>query len=103
MTKYVELKTAIDAVNDVYYDTPDINLSADKLEAALLGIPSADVAPVVHGRWDGDNCTACKLPWNYNMTQDADDWGYFDPMPDYCPNCGQKWIWRRYNERMENS
>lgn len=50
MTKYVELKTAIDAVNDVYYDTPDINLSADKLEAALLGIPSADVAPVVHGR-----------------------------------------------------
>jgi hypothetical protein len=90
MTKYVELKTAIDAVNDVYYDTPDINLSADKLEAALLGIPSADVAPVVHGRWDGDNCTACKLPWNYNMTQDADDWGYFDPMPDYCPNCGAK-------------
>lgn len=90
MTKYVELKTAIDAVNDVYYDTPDINLSADKLEAALLGIPSVDVAPVVHGRWDGDNCTACKLPWNYNMTQDADDWGYFDPMPDYCPNCGSK-------------
>lgn len=90
MTKYVELKTAIDAVNDVYYDTPDINLSADKLEAALLGIPSADVAPVVHGRWDGDNCTACKLPWNYNMTQDADDWGYFDPMPDYCPNYGAK-------------
>ena len=35
MTKYVELKTAIDAVNNVYYDTPDINLSADKLEAAL--------------------------------------------------------------------
>jgi hypothetical protein len=90
MTKYVELKTAIDAVNDVYYDTPDINLSADKLEAALLGIPSVDVAPVVHGRWDGDNCTACKLPWNYNMTQDADDWGYFDPMPDYCPNCGAR-------------
>lgn len=50
----------------------------------------ADVAPVVHGRWDGDNCTACKLPWNYNMTQDADDWGYFDPMPDYCPNCGAR-------------
>ena len=51
MAKYVELKTAIDAVNDVYYDTTDINLSADKLEAALRGIPAADVAPVVHGRW----------------------------------------------------
>ena len=57
MTKYVELKTAIDAVNDVYYDTPDINLSADKLESALRGVPTAV----------------------------------------------QKWIWRRYNERMENS
>lgn len=44
----------------------------------------------VHGRWDGDTCTACKLPWKYNMVQDADDWGYFDPMPDYCPNCGAK-------------
>lgn len=53
-------------------------------------LPAADVAPVVHGRWDGDTCTACKLPWKYNMVQDADDWGYFDPMPDYCPNCGAK-------------
>lgn len=55
---------------------------------ALCEIPAADVAPVVHGRWDGNTCTACKLPWNYQMVQDADDWGYFDPMPDYCPNCG---------------
>ena len=50
----------------------------------------AEVAPVVHGQWDGNDCTVCKLPWNYNMMQDADDWGYFDPMPDYCPNCGAK-------------
>lgn len=90
MTKYVELETAIDAVNDVYYNSPDINLSADKLEAALRDIPYADVVPVVHGRWDGNTCTACKLPWNYQMVQDADDWGYFDPMPDYCPNCGAR-------------
>lgn len=51
---------------------------------------SSDVAPVVHGQWDGNECTVCKLPWDYNMTQNADDWGYFDPMPDYCPNCGAK-------------
>lgn len=53
-------------------------------------LPAADVAPVVHGRWDGNTCAACKLPWNYQMVQDADDWGYFDPMPDYCPNCGAR-------------
>ena len=87
MTKYVELKTAIDAVNNVYYDTPDINLSADKLEAALLGIPSADVVPVVHGRWETNSdrpdtliCSICKCGF--------DMWKH-DPH-NYCPNCGAK-------------
>lgn len=60
------------------------------VETIIKDAPAADVAPVVHGRWDGDTCTACKLPWKYNMVQDADDWGYFDPMPDYCPNCGAR-------------
>lgn len=87
MTKYVELKTAIDAVNNVYYDTPDINLSADKLEAALLGIPSADVVPVVHGRWETNSdrpdtliCSICKCGF--------DMWKH-DPH-NYCPNFGAK-------------
>lgn len=53
-------------------------------------LPAADVVPARHGRWYGDTCTSCNLPWNYNMTQNAEDWGYFDPMPDYCPNCGAK-------------
>jgi hypothetical protein len=52
--------------------------------------PTVDAVLTAHGRWDGDTCTACKLSWKYNMVQDADDWGYFDPMPDYCPNCGAK-------------
>ena len=47
MAEYIKLEAAVDAVNDVYYDTPDMNLSADRLEAALRGIPAADVAPVV--------------------------------------------------------
>lgn len=64
--------------------------SYGELIGCLKDAPAADVAPVVHGRWDGNDCTVCKLPWNYNMVQDADDWGYFDPMPDYCPNCGAK-------------
>lgn len=64
--------------------------SYGELVGCLKDAPAADVAPVVHGRWDGNDCTVCKLPWNYNMVQDADDWGYFDPMPDYCPNCGAK-------------
>ena len=80
MDEYIKRKTIKELINMDYDDYHD----------AIDRIPAADVAPVVHGRWDGDNCTVCKLPWNYNMTQNADDWGYFDPMPDYCPNCGAK-------------
>lgn len=68
--------------------------AADLIEAQAKEIEKlraqAQASPVVHGRWDGNDCTVCKLPWNYNMVQNADDWGYFDPMPDYCPNCGAK-------------
>ena len=51
MNEYIKREYAIDAVLDVYYDTPDIDLSGEKFEAAILKIPAADVAPVRHGRW----------------------------------------------------
>ena len=46
MAEYVKREYAIDAVLDVYYDTPDIDLSGEKFEAAINGIPAADIAPV---------------------------------------------------------
>ena len=85
--EYIERWHAVDAVLDVYCDTPDIDLSCEKFEAAILKIPAADVAPVVHGRWiaSHDNfcaCSICKYPvyfveagWNQT---------------NYCPNCGAK-------------
>lgn len=45
------------------------------------------------GEWegfDGKTCSACKLPWDKYLQDNANDWGYFDPMPDYCPNCGAR-------------
>ena len=56
MTVYIKREDAIDAVLDVYYNTPDIDLSGERLEAAILNIPAADVAPVVRCkdcRWRG--------------------------------------------------
>ena len=50
MTEYIKREDAVDAVLDVYYNTPDIDLSGERLEAAILEVQSADVAPVVHGR-----------------------------------------------------
>ena len=41
MAEYIEQEYAADAVMDVYYDTPSINLSYEKFEAAILKIPAA--------------------------------------------------------------
>ena len=87
MAEYIKREYAIDAVLDVYYDTPDIDLRGEKFEAAILKIPAADVAPVRHGEWEivvGSNgneymvCTCCRV------SQDLT--GVFT----YCPNCGAK-------------
>lgn len=51
MAEHIKRDAGIDAVMEVYYDTPDANLTAEKFEAAINGIPAADVAPVVHGWW----------------------------------------------------
>ena len=51
MDEYIKKSYAIDAVLDVYYDTPDIDLSGEKFEAAIRKIQAADVAPVRHGWW----------------------------------------------------
>ena len=87
MAEYIEREYAVDDVLDVYYDTPDIDLSGEKFEAAIFKIPPADVAPVRHGKWEivvGSNgneymvCTCCRV------SQDLT--GVFT----YCPNCGAK-------------
>ena len=64
MTVYIKREDAIDAVLDVYYNTPDIDLSGKRLEAAILNIPAADVAPVVRCkdcRWRGRENKLCLL------------------------------------------
>ena len=99
MTKYIDREALVEWLKRIpLKDLSDGRglcrvIMEDDFKKAIKKMPKGiivDIAPVRHGRWGGDNCTVCKLPWNYNMTQDADDWGYFDPMPDYCPNCGAK-------------
>lgn len=60
----------------------------DEIIDALENIPAADVAPVVHGRWENGNpiCPVCG--GNKFKDLDADIW--CDWKPDYCPNCGAK-------------
>ena len=87
MNEYIKKSYAVDAVLDVYCDTPDIDLSCEKFEAAIRKIQAADVAPVRHAMWevvvgsDGKEhmvCTGCR--------KQQDLTGVFS----YCPNCGCK-------------
>ena len=96
MAEYIEKEYAVDAVLDVYYDTPDINLSGEKFEAAILKIQAADVAPVRHGRWvktkeplgcydvDCVSCSVCNESW----VVDEDTGFDFLDIWKYCPSCG---------------
>ena len=82
MNEYIKREYAIDAVLDVYYDTPDIDLSGEKFEAAIRKIQAADVAPVRHGKWLHRKngvayCSECEVDTVEDET-------------NYCPNCGAK-------------
>ena len=95
MTVYIKREYAVDAVLDVYYDTPDIDLSGEKFESAILKIQAADVAEVVHGEWlrsDDDwnslttiQCSLCSEEWCFETDDDVSLLNY-----KYCPNCGAK-------------
>jgi len=54
-------------------------------------IPSADVAPVVHGRWEYEPQTINTLS---SLKCSNCEWWTLDPSVDgvyhYCPNCGAK-------------
>lgn len=91
MDEYIKREYAIDAVLDVYYDTPDIDLSGEKFEAAILKIQAADVAPVRHGRWIIDEkryviyCSECGEVSGYSLNlRDVREENH------YCPNCGAR-------------
>ena len=53
----------------------------------IAEMPAADVAPVVHGRWNADEtCSVCGEKSTEGL--DATKWNYW--FPNYCPNCGAK-------------
>ena len=93
--EYIERWHAVDAVLDVYCDTPDIDLSCEKFEAAILKIPAADVAPVRYGRWEKRGskwqCTNCKVLMSIDGTPQEN-------LLYHCPNCGAKMDLEESNE-----
>ena len=94
MAEYIERDYAVDAVLDVFCDTPDIDLSCEKFEAAIRKIQSDDVAPVRHGRWTttyGEVFPGSSQFLCYSHKHEECGFQYVDMDEneyDFCPNCG---------------
>ena len=78
MTDYIKREDALNTIRNTF-----TGMTADTLELRINDIPSADVAPVRHGRWISINeypyerCSIC------GETHDT-----VRCLDNYCPNCG---------------
>lgn len=80
MAEYIEREAAEDAVGEAH-------LKGLNPLWELRDVPAADVAPVVHGKWNADEtCSLCGEKSTEGL--DATKWNYW--LPNYCPNCGAK-------------
>lgn len=104
MAEYIEREAAVNAIIAIMpsMSTPDGHGERDDLVLAaqemcednireINNIPAADVAPVVHGRWEHTRQTIDTL----GQTQCTNcGWWTLDPSVDgayhYCPTCGAK-------------
>ena len=82
MGEYIEREAATNVACNILWKMNDLSTSV--MAKALNSIPTADVAPVRHGRWertaDGAAlCTACKRKMNPSQ------YGYA-----FCSLCGAK-------------
>ena len=92
MAKYIEREVAVKAFNNFdagRADSPPITLlTPEEFAEYLYELPTADVAPVVHGRWahlGGDEwcCSVC----GFVITTEG---SWDKPTQKYCENCGAK-------------
>lgn len=85
MAEYIDRGTAIAKLTALEVTKPSATMADAK--RLLADMPAADVAQVVHGRWETNSdrpdtliCSICKCGF--------DMWKH-DPH-NYCPNCGSK-------------
>lgn len=89
MTEYIEREAALREIERrETFMVGDKYISVDSMKTFIKNRPAADVAPVVHGRWerdaDGDwYCTNCDEV--VAICESGRERTYRKP---YCPNCG---------------
>lgn len=86
MAEYIEREVAIAKLTALEMVKPlAIMPDARRL---LADMPAADVAPVVHGRWEWDTadiyrCSVCGRKMHVEEVMSRPAWSY-------CPNCGAR-------------
>ena len=100
--KYISIEAAIAEIKadagcvNCYVKMPGRCLTCDigRKIRRIEEIHPADVRPVVRGHWIGAyndlKCSVCGKNWDELRTADGEDWGYWEDIPPYCPNCGAK-------------
>ena len=85
MAEYIERETAIAWF--MPYAHAGKSIDADVVISDIKGMKAADVAPVVHERWEKHGskwqCTGCKVLMSIDGTPQEN-------LLYYCPNCGAK-------------
>ena len=94
MDEYIKRETAVRMVMAAKWEDGSDGAMAMEIVASA---PTADVAPVVHGRWlgEGDGYADGEIVFDVWHCSECDyciDDGTDDPsmLPRYCPNCGAK-------------
>lgn len=89
MSDYIERENAKHAVWGCTRDTGIDEAPFEYAEGLLENVPSADVAPVRHGRWVkvyGEHLSMGHRPWAVCCSV-CDKYGDYT---NYCPNCGAR-------------
>ena len=97
MAEYIEREAISEEIRKYYYKNPPnfsygegFDRSLDRAQRAILDAPSADVAPVRHGKWiDKGEYAVCMECGGRSGTQ----YDGVEPIPlmtQFCPNCGAR-------------
>ena len=86
MSDYIKKEDAVNTIRNAF-----TGMTADTLELRINDIPSADVAPVRHGRWIDEEptvikCSACGEEFNDEIVYMTYPYNNLR----YCPGCGAK-------------
>ena len=90
MSDYIKREDALKAVDGIHEDDLPRNNKIEVCDVLTLVVPSADVAPVRHGRWiehyKSDAPPTLKERWICSWCGNVQTYG----ATGYCPSCGAR-------------